>query len=102
MTIIYKKSFENQLLQIVNYISKDKVSASIKFANELEKLILSIPDNPYKYRKSIYFSNKNIRDMIYKGYTVNYKVNLQKNQIEILRIFNKNKPPKDITNHSSQ
>ena len=32
--------------------------------------------------------------MIYKGYTVNYKINLQKNQIEILRIFNRNKPPK--------
>ena len=39
MTIIYKKTFENQLLQVINYIAKDKVGASINFANELEELI---------------------------------------------------------------
>lgn len=39
MQIIYKKTFKNQLLQIVNYIAKDKINASINFANELEKLI---------------------------------------------------------------
>ena len=93
MQIVYKKSFEKQLLDIVNYIAKDKVGASVKFANELEKLIKLIPDNPFKYKPSIYFDNKNIRDMTYKGYTINYKVNLQKDLIEILRIFNKNKPP---------
>jgi len=93
MQIVYKKSFEKQLLDIVNYIAKDKVGASVKFANELEKSIQLIPDNPFKYKPSIYFDNKNIRDMTYKGYTINYKVNLQKDLIEILRIFNKNKPP---------
>jgi len=95
MNIIYKKTFEKQLLQIVKYIAKDKVSASIKFANELEEQIFLIPDNPLKYRKSIYFNNGNIRDMIYKGYTINYKINLKKDLIEILRIFNKNKLLRD-------
>jgi len=93
MQIVYKKSFEKQLLDIVNYIAKDKVGVSVKFANELEKSIKLIPDNSFKYKPSIYFDNKNIRDMTYKGYTINYKVNLQKDLIEILRIFNKNKPP---------
>ena len=36
MEIIYKKAFENQLLNIINFIAKDKVNASVKFANELE------------------------------------------------------------------
>ena len=92
MTIIYKKTFENQLLYIVNYIAKDKIIASINFANELEKLIFLIPDNPFKYKQSIYFENKNIRDMTYKGYTINYKVNSEKDLIEVFRIFNRNKP----------
>ena len=92
MQIIYKKSFENQLLHIIDYIAKDKISASISFANELEKLILLIPDNPFKYKKSIYFENENIRDMSFKGYTITYKVNLGKDLIEVLRIFNRNKP----------
>jgi hypothetical protein len=30
--------------------------------------------------------------MAYKGYTINYKVNFEKDLIEVLRIFNKNKP----------
>jgi plasmid stabilization system protein ParE len=94
MQIIYKKTFEKQLLHIINYIAKDKVNASIKFAKELEKLIFSLPDNPLKYKLSIYFKNKDIRDMIYRGYTIIYKVNFQKNTIEVLRIFNQNKPTK--------
>ena len=58
MQISYKKTFENQLLQIVNYIVKDKVGASINFANELKELIFLIPDNPFKYKPSIYFKMK--------------------------------------------
>ena len=92
MTIIYKKTFENQLLYIVNHIAEDKIIASINFANELEKFIFLIPDNPFKYKQSIYFKNKNIRDMTYKGYTINYKVNSEKDLIEVFRIFNRNKP----------
>lgn len=78
MQIIYKKTFEKQLLHIVNYIAQDKVNASIKFANELEKLIFLIPDNPLKYKSSIYFQNENVRDMRYKSYTIVYKVSFQK------------------------
>jgi hypothetical protein len=55
-------------------------------------LIFLIPDNPFKYKPSIYFKNENIRDMTYKGYTINYKVNFEKDLIEVLRIFNRNKP----------
>jgi hypothetical protein len=35
MQITYKKTFEKQLLHIVDYIAQDKVNASIKFANGL-------------------------------------------------------------------
>jgi hypothetical protein len=101
MQIIYKKTFEKQLLYIVNHIAQDKVNASIKFANELEKLIFLIPDNPLKYRSSIYFQNENVRDMTYKGYTIVYKVSFQKNTIEVLRIFNQNKPSQQEPPHTS-
>jgi len=92
MQIIYKKTFENQLLNILNYIAQDKISASVNFANELEKLIFSLPDNPLKYKPSIYFNNENVRDMTYKSYTIIYKVSFEKSTIEVLRIFNRNKP----------
>jgi plasmid stabilization system protein ParE len=94
MTIIYNPTFDKEIIDIVDYIALDKPSASINFALELEKLILNIPYFPFKYKPSFYFNNKNIRDMTYKGYTIIYEVNLNKNTIEILKIFNKNKPSK--------
>jgi len=92
MKIIYNPSFENQLIDILNYIASDKPSASIKFALDLEKSILEIPTFLFKYKQSFYFQNKNIRDMTYKKYTITYEVNLDNNTIEILKIFNRNKP----------
>ncbi|MCX6051612.1 MAG: type II toxin-antitoxin system RelE/ParE family toxin [Campylobacterales bacterium] len=92
MKIIYKTAFERQLIQIIDYIAQDKKSASFKFAYELEKSILSILDNPFKYKQSLYFNDKNIRDMTYKTYTLIYEINFEKDSIEILKIFNKNKP----------
>jgi len=92
MEIVYKSNFKRQFLNIVDYIKQDKSSASKKFSNELEKRIYSLIDNPFSCRKSIYFDDENIRDLIYKGYTINYRVNLDKQIIEILSIFNKNRP----------
>jgi len=90
--IIYNPIFENQFISIVNTIAFDKPNASIEFALKLEKTILDIPNHPFKYRASFYFNDKNVRDMIYKKYTIIYEVNLDKNRIEILKIFNKNRP----------
>ncbi len=81
-----------ELFDILEYIAKDKISASINFKENLDKQIDNLVVFPYKYRKSIYFKDKNIRDMTFKGYTIVYCVKPRKNEIEILRIFNMNKP----------
>jgi len=93
MKIKRSNRYIKELFQILEYIAKDKVGASKDFLIELDKLIDNLPNFPYKYRKSIYFNNENIRDLIFKGYTVIYRINSIKKEIEILRIFNKNKPP---------
>ena len=72
MTIIHKPTFSKQLKEFLKYIANDKPSASLKFKNELKESINLIPTNPTMYRESIYFKDKNIRDMIYKGYTIIY------------------------------
>jgi plasmid stabilization system protein ParE len=92
MKIIRSRKFQINFLLTLQYIAADKVSASKNFQKELDKLIKNIPNFPYKYRQSIYFENKNIRDLIYKKYTINYEINLEENCIEILNIFNQNKP----------
>ena len=92
MQIIYDPIFESNLFTIIDHIAKDKPMASINFAEDLEKMIFNIPNYPFKHRQSIYFDNENIRDMIFKGHTIVYKINIQKDMIYILDIFNQNKP----------
>ena len=43
-----------------------------------------------KQRKSHYFDDENIRDMVYQGYTIIYEI--RENTIEIQDIFNQNLP----------
>ena len=92
MKIVYNPTFKTELKNILSYIAKDKPSASLNFKNELKAFIKEIPSNPFKYRPSFYFNDKNIRDMTFMGYTIVYEVNFENEAIEILKIFNRNKP----------
>jgi len=95
MQIKLDKKFEINFNSILEYIAQDKISASKKFRQDLFKQIKNLSNFPYKFRKSIYFNDDNIRDMIFKGYTIVYEIDLNNNQIVLLNIFNKNKSPID-------
>ena len=92
MNIIRTEEYQKELLVILRFIAKDKITASKKFKQDLNIQIDKIPTFPYKYRPSFYFDDENIRDMTFKTYTINYEINLNKNTIFILSIFNRNKP----------
>ena len=91
MQIKLDANFEQKFKDILEYIAKDKLSASKKFKKEIFKQIKNIPNFPYKHRKSIYFDDENVRDLIYRGYTVTYEINEKENRITVLDIFNQNK-----------
>ena len=92
MTIIRSRRFTVRLLGILHHIAQDKTGASRSFKDQLDKQIRDISNFPYKYRPSIYFDDTNIRDMVFKGYTIIYEVDRQNDQIGIMDIFNRNKP----------
>ena len=92
MKIIESKQFKDELSVIAFYIKKDKLSASIDFVKKLKKNIKLLVDFPYQYKKSIYFDNDEIRDMVYIGYTIVYEINTEKDTLELLSIFNQNLP----------
>jgi len=92
MQISKLRRYKNQLTIILKHIAKDKITASENFYTDLNEIIEKIPNFPFKYRKSIYFDNENIRDMTFKGYTIIYRINIKKDLLEVIRIFNKNKP----------
>ena len=68
------KTFGDKLNEQVDYIAKDKPVAARKFKSDILKRIKKIPDMPFANRKSIFFNREDIRDLIFKGYIVVYKV----------------------------
>ncbi|MBA7540659.1 hypothetical protein ES705_32958 [subsurface metagenome] len=68
------KSFRDKLNEQVEYIAKDKPGAARKFKTDILKRIKEIPSMPFACRRSIFFVREDIRDLIYKGYIVVYKV----------------------------
>ena len=76
----------NEFNNIWDYISLDSRNRANTFKKEFRESIEGIPFMPYKYRKSIYFNKEYIRDLIFKGYVVPYKIDTDNNQIIIIGI----------------
>jgi len=87
MKIKVLKSFSLKLADQVEFIAKDKPFAARKFKTDILKAIKELETLPYKYRKSIYFDNENIRDLIFKGYTIVYRVKPKENCIEVFGLL---------------
>lgn len=86
MQIIRDINYLQKLQSIMEFIAQDSLNQAIKFQVDLDEIIDNIPNMPFKYRKSIYFNDNNIRDLIFKGYVVPYKIDTSKNQIIIIGI----------------
>ena len=79
LTIDFLVTLEEQ----IEFISLDKPSAAQKFKNDLFKLLFDIPKMPLKNRKSIYFDDDSIRDLIFKGYTVVYEIDMKEDKVVV-------------------
>jgi len=91
MKIEYNPTFRKRAFEIWNFISKDSVNKADDFLNQLENKILELVYMPYKFRKSFYYDDENIRDLIFKGYTIPYYIDKKNDIILILDIFKWNK-----------
>ena len=87
MDIIQDDLFILNLKDILRYISKDSKNRAKKFNTNLFKQINNLINMPYKFRKSYYYDDENIRDMVFKGYTIPYLIDTQKDTLVILDIF---------------
>ena len=93
MKIVYKDSFVFRLERQIKYISNNNPTAAKKFKKGLLERIKTIPSNPLIFRKSIYFQDESIRDLIFKGYTVVFRIN--ENQIEVFGFVKFQEKPTD-------
>ena len=74
MKVKITKVFRNKLNSQVEFIAQDKPGAARKFKNDLITRIKEIAAMPYRNRKSVFFDQEEIRDLVYKGYLIVYKV----------------------------
>jgi plasmid stabilization system protein ParE len=86
VNITYEPKFVNSFNNIWDYISIDSKIRANHFKSELKEKIENLVHMPYKFRKSFYFDNEEIRDMIFKGYVIPYKIDKIRNEIIIIGI----------------
>ena len=87
MIIEYNPDFRENFVKVWKFIAKNSVNRANAFKKQLKEKISNIPYMPYKFRRSLYYDNKNIRDLIFKGYTVPYLIDNKNQKIIILDIF---------------
>jgi len=93
MKIVFKDSFIFRLENQLEYISLDSTKQARKFKSDLFTRIKKIPSNSYQYRKSIYFEEESIRDLIFKGYTIVFRIT--PDHIEVFGFVKYQKKPTD-------
>lgn len=85
-TIIVEPEALADLKNIYRYISEqDSTTKASKFISELHISIQSLDEMPYRCRESLYIDDKDVRDLIYKKYTIVFKIIDDK--IHILTVF---------------
>ena len=86
MKILKRVKFNEELKEILCFIAKDSKKRAKEFKNELIVKIKDLEFMPFKFRQSIYFEDESIRDLVFKGYTIAYKIYKVEETIVIIGI----------------
>jgi len=95
LTLRHSPLFEEKLDSLLEIIIADKPQSALAFLIELEKKCESICESPMLCRASYYADDETIRDLIFKGYTIPYKIELEESSVILLSIF-KGENPKSV------
>jgi len=87
MQLIYDPFFVQEMIALLDVIAKDSPTCADAFENELRERLANLAHFPYKFRRSIHHDDEQIRDYIFKGYTIPYLVDEEKDQLVVLDIF---------------
>ncbi len=90
MILIKSVRFKEELQFIALLIALDSPNKALDFFDTIISKIETIPLNPYSHRKRDTSKDIYTRELIFKGYTVPYYIDIEKDKIIILGIFNQN------------
>lgn len=74
MKIKIKEHFADLLDNKIDCIAMNDLDQAKRFQNDLLDQIKQIPINPYQYRKSFFFDDDNIRDLIFKKDVIVFRI----------------------------
>ena len=87
MYIVRKQEYLSALKIILSFIAKDSKSRALNFKSQLDNKINNLINFPYKFKQSKNYDDENVRDMTFKGYTITYLIENDKDRISILDIY---------------
>ena len=87
MYIVRKREYLSALKIILSFIAKDSKNRALNFKSQLDNSINNLINFPYKFKQSKNYDDENVRDMTFKGYTITYLIENNKDRISILDIY---------------
>jgi len=90
MQIVKTSRYLLELEVVLDFIAEDSLNRALEFAHKLNVQVLDLDNMPYKCRASLKSDDHNIRDLVFHGYVVPYRINIDKSQIEVLGVFSAN------------
>ena len=87
---VYVRDLKQAINEIKNFIALDSPNKAIKFRDELYEKIYGLDFMPKRCRKSTLANDESIRDLIFKGYIIVFKI--QNDTIKVLYIYKENEP----------
>lgn len=90
MNFEFDDRFIKALSDIESFIALDSLERAEKFKNDIIDKISSLDFMPKRCRKSTLANDESIRDLIFKGYIIVFKI--QNDTIKILYIYKENEP----------
>lgn len=94
MLIIWTKTAERDLFNIIGYIYEDSPKNAKMVLDKIEELADTLGDMPYKYPKEPIYNDEVVRYAVLYSYKIVYRI--EQKQIKILRIFQTAQDPKKI------
>lgn len=85
MELVFSDESLNDLRAIRDFIALDFTERADSFIKQMLLHIGSAIDNPYRFRKSVYFEKDHYRDMIFRGYTI--VIRIDETVIIVLAVF---------------
>lgn len=90
MHIEYSPRFNDELFEIYLFIASDSIPQADLFISKLKTTIEKIPLMPYRHRQSLKSDNKEVRDLVFEGYVIVYRIAKIDKRIDIIGIFSEN------------